>query len=495
MAEVNAGGAQATQGAQGAQGAQGELERFDLVVIGSGPAGEKGAVQAAYFGKRVALVEQAPSVGGACVHTGTLPSKTLREAALYVTGFQRRQLYGMTLDIDRDASLERLMGRLRAVIEQQVAQIARNLHKHDVALIQGQAELVAPHELRVQPSDPKLAPRRLAAEVILVATGSSPHRPAGVPFDDPDVEDSDSILDLDRIPTSLAVVGGGVIGCEYACLFAALGTAITVIEGRDLLMGFLDGELSRRLEQALVKDGHQVLLGDAVLSIARVPGGPLALVLKSGQQLHVDKVLYSAGRAGNTKGLGLEAAGVSLDAKGRILVDEHFQTSVSHVYAAGDVVGNPALASVSMDQGRVAMCHAFGFPYKTQVSPLTPFGVYTIPEISMVGATEEDLKKRGVPYEVGRAGYENNARGQIIGERDGALKLLFAPDTRKLLGVHIIGDRATELVHIGQMVMAYGGTIDIFIDSVFNFPTLAEIYKYAAYDGLGRLARRPPPPS
>jgi len=297
-------------------------------------------------------------------------------------------------------------------------------------------------------------------------------------------------LDLDRIPTSLAVVGGGVIGCEYACLFAALGTAITVIEGRDVLMGFLDGEMSSGLEQALVKEGHQVLLGDAVLSIARVPGGPLALQLKSGRELRVDKVLYSAGRAGNTHGLGLEGAGVKLDAKGRILVDEHLQTSVPHVYAAGDVIGNPALASVSMEQGRVAMCHAFGFPYKTRVSPLTPFGVYTIPEISMVGATEEELKKSGVAYEAGRAGYETNARGQIIGERDGAMKLLFAPDTRKLLGVHIIGDRATELVHIGQMVMAYGGAIDVFIDSVFNFPTLAEIYKYAAYDGLGRLARR-----
>ena len=290
--------------------------------------------------------------------------------------------------------------------------------------------------------------------MILVATGSSPLRPPGVPFDDPDVEDSDTILDLDRIPTSLAVVGGGVIGCEYACLFAALGTAITVIEGRDVLMGFLDSEMSHGLEQALEKEGHHVLLGDALLSIARVPGGPLALQLKSGQQLQVDKVLYSAGRTGNTRGLGLERAGVAMDAQGRILVDEHFQTSVPHVYAAGDVIGNPALASVSMEQGRVAMCHAFGFSYKTKVSPLTPFGVYTIPEISMVGATEDDLHEEGHPLRVGRAGYENNARGQIIGERDGLMKLIFAPADKKLIGVHIIGDRATELIHVGQMVMA-----------------------------------------
>jgi NAD(P) transhydrogenase len=479
-------------------------EHFDLIVIGSGPAGEKGAVQAAYFGKKVALIERSPTVGGACVHTGTLPSKTLREAALYVTGFQRRNLYGMTLDIDREASLRQLMGRIRAVTDQQVAQISGNLRKHGIVTITGQAELVGAHELIVRAtgggagtgtgtaatavSEPP--PRRLSADVILIATGSAPLRPAGVPFDDPDVEDSDTILDLDRIPSSLAVVGGGVIGCEYASMFGALGTIVTIVEGRESLMGFLDAEISGGLKSALERDGHQVLLGDAVLSIERILRGPLRLQLKSGKRLEVDKILYSAGRAGNTRGLGLDRAGVTLDAKGRILVNEHFQTAAAHVYAAGDVVGNPALASVSMEQGRVAMCHAFGIPYKTRVSPLTPFGVYTIPEISMVGATEDDLKKSGTAYEVGRAGYADNARGQIIGERDGAMKLLFAVDTKKLLGVHIIGDRATELVHIGQMVMEHDGSIDVFIDSVFNFPTLAEIYKYAAYDGLGRLARR-----
>jgi NAD(P) transhydrogenase len=471
-----------------------ESERFDLVVIGSGPAGEKGAAQAAYFGKKVALVEKATQVGGACVHTGTLPSKTLREAALYVTGFQRRNLYGMTLDIDRDASLRQLMGRLHAVVAQQVAQIARNLDRHGVVTIDGSAELVGPRQLVVRAAGSTAVTRRLTADAILIATGSSPLRPPGVPFDDTDVEDSDTILDLDRIPTSLAVVGGGVIGCEYACLFAALGTKITIIEGRGSLMGFLDAEISGVLKVALERDGNQVLLGDAVLGIERIKGGPLHVALKSGQRLEVDKVLYSAGRAGNTRGLGLERAGVTLDDKGRILVNEHFQTSAPRIYAAGDVVGNPALASVSMEQGRVAMCHAFGFPYKTKVSPLTPFGVYTIPEISMVGATEDDLRKRGIDYEVGRAGYEDNARGQIIGERDGAMKLLFAPQTKRLLGVHIIGDRATELIHIGQMVMEHDGTIDVFIDSVFNFPTLSEIYKYAAYDGLGRLARRPAEP-
>jgi NAD(P) transhydrogenase len=477
-------------------------EEFDLVVIGSGPAGEKGAVQAAYFGKRVALVEKAPALGGASVHTGTLPSKTLRETALYLTGFQRRRLYGMTLEVDRDTSLRQLMGRLRAVTEQQVTQIDRNMQRHNITVVRGAATFTSPNEVVVRPV-PSAKPdapvvdmttRTLRAPYFLVAPGSSPHRPAGVPFDDPDVEDSDTILDLDRIPLSLAVVGGGVIGCEYACLFAALGTAVIVIEGRGTLLGGLDAEMSNGMKSALERGGNEVWLGDAVEMIQRVPGGPLRIALKSGKILQVDKILYSAGRAGNTKGLGLEQAGITLDPRGRILVNAQFQTAAPHIYAAGDVIGNPALASVSMEQGRVAACHAFGIPYKTHVAPLTPFGVYTIPEISMIGATEEELKARGTPYEVGRTRYENNARGQIIGESDGTLKLLFDPATRKLLGVHIIGDRATELIHIGQMVMTTDGTIDVFIDSVFNFPTLAEMYKYAAYDGLGRLRRSTPGP-
>ena len=463
-------------------------ETFDLVVIGSGPAGEKGAVQAAYFGKKVALVEKAERVGGACVHTGTLPSKTLRETALYLTGFQRRELYGMKLDFDREASVRRLTGRLRTVTAEQVAQISRNLDRHGVTVIHGAAEFASWHEIAVH--DPSSTTRRLTAPIFLIATGSSPLRPAGVPFDDCDVEDSDTILDLDRIPHTLAVVGGGVIGCEYACIFAALGTRITIIEGRPALMGFLDHEMSDSLRMGLERDGHQVRLGDAVSSIERIPGQSLRISLKSGAALLVDKVLYSAGRAGNTKGLGLDRAAVTMDEKGRILVNEHFQTSAPHVYAAGDVVGSPALASVSMEQGRVAMCHAFDIAYKTKVSDLTPSGVYTIPEISMAGATEEDLTKKGVPFEVGRARFAENARGQITGEKDGLLKLVFEVPSKKLLGVHIIGESATELIHIGQMVMTSGGTIDVFIDSVFNFPTLSESYKYAAYDGLGRLARR-----
>jgi NAD(P) transhydrogenase len=466
-----------------------DIETFDLVVIGSGPAGEKGAVQAAYFGKTVALVERAESVGGACVHTGTLPSKTLREAALYLTGFQRRELYGMTLDFDRQASVRSLMGRLKSVTGEQVDQISRNLERHHVAVMRGAAEFASSRELVVRGSDGAVV-RRVSAGVFLIATGSSPLRPAGVPFGDPDVEDSDTILNLDRIPDSLAVVGGGVIGCEYACIFAALGTKITIIEGRGSLMGFLDHEMSEALRVGLERDGHQVRLGDAVSAITRIPGGQLTIQLKSGADLLVDKVLYSAGRTGNTHGLALECAGVTTDGKGRILVNEHFQTSAPHIYAAGDVIGNPALASVSMEQGRVAMCHAFDLEYKTKVSDLTPFGVYTIPEISMVGATEDELTRRAVTFEVGRARYETNARGQITGEKDGLLKLLFEVPSKRLLGAHIIGESATELIHIAQMVMQARGTIDVFIDGVFNFPTLSELYKYAAYDGLGRASPR-----
>jgi NAD(P) transhydrogenase len=462
-------------------------DRYDLVVIGSGPAGEKGAAQAAYFGKRVALVEKEAFLGGAAANTGTLPSKTLRETALYLTGFRQRQLLGLDLGLKKKVSVRDFLQRERYVKDQERQRIRENLHRHHVTLYKGNASFVDAHTVAVTPE--RCPPLHLTGDVVLIATGSYPYRPSVFPFHDPRVYDSDTVLTLPEIPASLLVVGGGVIGCEYACLFAALGTKITIIEGRDALMGFLDGEMSRGLKTALEREGHQVLLGDAVLGIERIPGGPLHVTLKSGKRLEVDKVLYSAGRAGNTAGLGLERAGVKLDPKGRILVNEHFQTSAPRIYAAGDVVGNPALASVSMEQGRVAMCHAFGFPYKTKVSPLLPIGVYTIPEISMVGATEDELRARGADYEVGRAVYHDNARGQIIGEPDGAMKLLFTRDTRQLLGVHIIGDRATELVHIGQMVMEHNGSIDVFIDGVFNFPTLSEIYKYAAYDGLGRLAK------
>ena len=467
-------------------------EPFDLVVIGSGPAGEKGAAQAAYFGKRVAVVEREARPGGASVHTGTLPSKTLRETALYLTGFRRGELYGISLALDRRASLRRMAGRLRAVTGRQEEQILRNFGRHRIVLVKGRARFLGPKLVGVFDAAGAEV-RRLAAEVVLIATGSSPVPPRGVGFADPDVVDSDRILDLDRIPDRLAVVGGGVIGCEYASLFAALGTRVTLIEGRDRLLGFLDAELSAALAVALERMGAEILLGDAVESIGRVAGkkrDALRVRLGSGRVVAADRVLFSAGRRGNIEGLDLARAGLSADDRGRISVDADFRTAVPGVCAAGDVIGFPALAATSMEQARIAVCRAFGFPFKTAPARLFPYGVYTIPEIAAVGSSEEELVRTGRAFEVGRARYENNARGQITGELDGFVKLVFDPAARTLLGAHLAGSGATELVHIPQVVMAHGGTIDEFVDMVFNFPTLAECFKYAAYDGLQRLSHR-----
>jgi NAD(P) transhydrogenase len=468
---------------------RGDSDHYDLVVIGSGPAGEKGAAQAAYFGKRVALVERMPEPGGASVHTGTLPSKTLREAALYLTGFRRRELYGMTLTLDRRKSLRALSGRLRAVTDGQVRQIRRNLDRHCIDVFEGEARFLSSREVGVLDASGAVR-RRLSFDVCLVATGSSPLPPRGITFEDPDVNDSNQILRLDRLPESLAVVGGGVIGCEYASVFAALGTAVTLVEGKDRLLPFLDGEISAALEIALRRMGADVLMGESVDEIRRIPGRRrrgLVLSLASGRVLRADKVLFSAGRRGNTDGLDLAAAGVACDEKGRIPVDAAFRTNVPGICAAGDVIGFPALAATSMEQARVAICRAFGFPFKTEVSSLIPYGVYTVPEISMVGATEEELRRRGVPFASGRSRYENNARGQITGDPDGFVKLLFDPESRRILGAHVIGGGATELIHVPEMLMLKDGSLDDLLGAVFNFPTLSECFKYAAYDGLQRL--------
>src|SRR6266508_2255313 len=435
-----------------------ESERFELVVIGSGPAGEKGAAQAAYFGRKVAVVERAPAVGGASLHTGTLPSKTLRETALYLTGFRRRELYGMSVRLDRKKSLRQLVGRLRSVTERQTSQVSRNLKRHGIALVQGSARFEDPHTVCVLDAQGEPA-RRLSAVFFLIATGSSPIPPRGIAMTDPDVVDSDRILDLDRVPTSMTVVGGGAIGTEYACIFAALGTRITLVEGRERLLTGVDEELSSSLHLSLEKMGTEILFGDAVESVERLPGrrtNALTLKLKSGRRLQADKALFSTGRSGNTEGLDLERVGVALTERGHVHVNEHFQTAVPNIYAAGDVVGFPALAATSMEQGRVAACHAFDITYKTCVSPFQPYGIYSIPEISTIGPSEQELKEKGTAYEI---------------------------------------EHATELIHIPMHVLSSGGTIDVFIEAVYNYPTLAESFKYAAYDGLQRLAGRARPVS
>ncbi|MDB4967697.1 MAG: Soluble pyridine nucleotide transhydrogenase [Myxococcales bacterium] len=463
---------------------------YDLVVIGSGPAGEKGAVQAAYFGKRVAVIEKSPALGGACVNTGTLPSKTLRETALFLSGYRQREMYGLSCGIDGAPSVPELMCRQAPVTGHEGQRIAANLARHKVDLLEGAASFLDDHTLEIAMAEG--APRRISTDVTLIATGSTPHRPAFVPFEDPEVDDSDSILRLDRIPRAMIVLGGGVIGCEYASIFAALGTRCVIIEGRDQILGFLDGEVNQLLTEELRGLGCEILFKREVVEVGR-SGGKLHCRLSDGSDLECERLLFAGGRAGNTRTLGLQRVNAVADARGLLKIDEHFRVAgvaSGRVYAAGDVIGFPALASVAMEQGRVAVCHAFGFEYKQKVASQFPYGLYTIPEVSMIGETEESAKKKGLDFEVGRARYADNARGQIVGDVSGLTKLIFDAKDKKLLGVHIIGERATELIHIGAAVMHFGGRIDDFIEQVFNFPTLGEMYKYAAYDGLGRLHAR-----
>src|SRR6266540_381633 len=412
--------------------------RYDMVVIGAGPAGEKGAAQAAYFGKRAAVVEHAPRPGGAAVSTAGVPTKTLRETALYITGFRRRDVYGVSLHLDPEATLEHLRSR--------------------------------------------------AADVVLIASGSHPFHPPGIPFDDPDVYDSEQILTVDRPFRSLAVVGRGIVGCEYASIFTALGVEVTMVGGGSLAP-MLDAELSRLLAEAFERAGMQLHLDKGRPAVARDERG-LAVTLPGGGVLRPEKVLMATGRAGNTEGLGLEAAGVAVDGRGQVVVDATMRTTAPGVYAAGDVVGPPVLASVSMEQGRVAACYAFGIPFKDTVDPIAPYGVYTIPEAAMAGLTEEAAAEQGIDYEVGRGWFRANARATISGADDGLVKLVFARADRRLLGVHILGDMAAELVHLGQAALHFGATIDYFIHTTFNIPTQSEAYKYAAYDGLQRLQGR-----
>jgi NAD(P) transhydrogenase len=458
---------------------------YDLIVIGSGPAGEKGAAQAAYFGKRVALIEREPVLGGSCVNTGTIPSKTLRESAMHLSGFRLRD-YGEAVDVSvrSEVSVQSFMHRKDVVVEKEWERIDWNLRRHDIERIQGTARFLSPHQIEVRD-------HILEAEKILIATGSSPHRPPNVPFDDQCVCDSDEILNIDRIPKILAVVGAGVIGCEYASIFAALGVEVHLIDGRTTLLGNLDREIVRvLLGEMQNRLGVTLHLGADVDTIVTGNGG-VTLNLKDGSQVVADNVLYAAGRASNTAALNLDAAGVKTGNRGLILVNEHYQTNVENIYAAGDVIGFPALASTSMEQARVAMVHAFDLKYKTKVAGLLPYAIYTIPELATVGLTEEECRAKGIEPASGRAFYRNNARGLIVGDTKGLIKLVFEKSSLKLLGVHIVGDAASELLHVGMMVMQFGGTINAFIESVFNFPTLGDAYKYAAYDGLGSLTRKP----
>jgi NAD(P) transhydrogenase len=471
-----------TRSIAGLNGAAGEqIEEYDLVVVGSGPAGEKAAVQAAYFGKRVAIVERLELMGGVAVtNVGMIPTKTLREAALYITGFRKREIYGMSVELDAHALYATLHKRTNNVIETMSNAVRTNVERHRVDLIRGSGRLGGDNTVIVSTSD---GDRHLRATAIIVATGSRPYHPPGIPFDDPDVLDPEGVLGIESAPRHVVVVGGGAIGCEHASIFMALGSEVALVNRGDRLLPYIDAELAHLLS-ALFEDMGMTVRHDTVVdSIERDEDG-LRVALSDGTELRPDKVIVASGRSGNTEGLGLETAGVTLNERGLIVVDEHYETSVPGIYAAGDVIGPPALASTAMEQGRVAACHAFGIHFKDMVDPSPPTGVYSIPEVAAVGLTEQEATEQGIPYLVGRGYFEGNSRANISGAVEGMVKLVFAASDKSLLGVHILGDAATEAIHVGQAVIAHGNTIDYFIHKTFNVPTLCEAYKYAAYDGL-----------
>jgi NAD(P) transhydrogenase len=458
------------------------MPSFDLVVIGTGPAGQKAAVQASKLGKTVAICEKQQVIGGVCIQTGTIPSKTFREAVLYLTGFLHKDAYGSSCLVKDAMTIDDLLSRCTHVMRREIDVVRDQLRRNGIAVFSGSAAFADPHRVVVGPP----AATELTGEYFVIATGSVPAAPPGIAIDGETVITSDGILALKAIPRSMTVVGGGVIGTEYASMFAALGVEVTVIDKRTRLLEFADHEMSEALAFKLRDMNCTLRFGEDVSSIEVERPGRAVATLKSGKKVISELLLYAIGRSGATEGLNLAAAGISADGQGRIVVDGQYRTAVPHIFAAGDVIGFPSLASTSMEQGRIAACAAFGIP-ATSMPHLFPYGIYSIPEISMVGPTEEELTKQGVPYEVGIARYREIARGAILGDTYGLLKLLFHRETRKFLAVHIIGSAATELVHIGQAVLAFGGAIDYFVDNVFNYPTFAECYKVAALDGYNKI--------
>jgi NAD(P) transhydrogenase len=461
----------------------GTVSDFDLIVLGSGPGGQKAAIAAAKLGRRVAVIDRRHMIGGVCINTGTIPSKTLREAVLYLTGLNQRELYGQSYRVKDDITVADLGMRTQHVIGREVDVIRSQLARNHVTVLSGTGRFLDPHTIGVIDGEDR--EHKVSAQKIVIATGTCPARPESVEFDDRTIIDSDGIIQMERVPESMVVVGAGVIGIEYASMFAALGTKVTVVERRDRMLEFCDLEVVEALKYHLRDLAVTFRFGESVAAVERRPRGALT-VLESGKKIPADTVMYSAGRQGMTGELGLAAAGLTADDRGRIAVDEHFRTDVPHIYAVGDVIGFPSLAATSMEQGRLAAQHACG-EATSAIPQLQPIGIYTIPEISFVGRTEDELTKTRVPFEVGVSRYRELARGQIIGDSYGMLKLLVAPEDHSLLGVHVFGTGATELVHIGQAVMGCGGTVDYLVDAVFNYPTLAESYKVAALDAMNKM--------
>ena len=463
---------------------------YDLVVIGSGPSGQRAAIQAAKLGKRTAIIERARSVGGVCVNTGTIPSKTFREAVIHLSGFRERGIYGSSYRVKQDISIDDLLYRVQLVVRSEIDVIRNQMTRNRVELIESTARFVDAHTLELE-SVGRHGRREISADKIVIACGTEAARDNHIPFDGQRVFTSDDVLGLQTLPRSLIVVGAGVIGVEYATMFAALGVRVTVVDKRPVLLPFLDHEISAALTYVIQQSNVTMRLGEEVEEIHLLQGvsKPVEVRLKSDKVLHAEAALYSIGRSGATARLSLEKAGVQTDDRNRIPVNAYFQSNVEHIYAVGDVIGFPSLASTSYEQGRAASRHAFGLRNDHEGGiGLFPYGIYTVPEISTIGKNEDELTSAGMPYEIGKANYREISRGQIIGDRTGMLKIIFSPDTKQLLGVHIMGEGASELIHIGQTLIAHNGTIDYLADAVFNFPTLAECYKTAALDGLNRLA-------
>ncbi len=471
------------------------MRHFDLCVIGSGPAGQKCAVQASKLGKSVCVVERRETVGGVAINTGTIPSKALREAVLHLTGLQHRGLYGESYQVKQNITVEDLTHWCQQVIKGEIDITRSQLQRNGVVIITGTASFTDGKTVTAIHGSESV---QVTADHFFIATGTRPAHPSDIPFDTRNIVDADGILNLTHLPRTLLVVGGGVIGTEYASMMQALGVKTILVEGRDRLMDFLDPEIREALQYHLRQSGMTLRMGEKVVKVQLVDAPPGSLssdgtlveaTLESGKTLRADCLLYAVGRQGCTEELGLAKVGLGADSRGRVTVNEHYQTEVPNIYAGGDVIGFPALASTSMEQGRLAACHMFGV--KTDSFPkLFPYGIYAIPEISMVGWNEDELTKADIPFETGVANYREIARGQLLGDLMGMLKLLIHQDSRAILGVHCIGTGATELVHIGQAVMAHQGTVDYFVNTVFNYPTLAECYKVAALNGVNKLAHR-----
>lgn len=458
---------------------------YDMIVIGSGPAGQRAAIQAAKLRKRVAIVDKREVVGGVCVNTGTIPSKSFKEAVLFLSGFRQRNMYGAGYRVKSDITMADLTFRCNRVMQLEIEVIKNQLNRNHVDTLYGHAAFVDPHTLEISSRSGVL---RKTAATFVIAVGARPYRPPNIQFNGQSIFDSDDVLNLTKLPREMTVVGGGVIGTEYGSMFAALGVTVTMVDARKRLLGFVDEELIDTFHYQMRSLGVRLRLGEEVESCSVREDNQVVTVLKSGKVIVSDCVLYSAGRVSATADLGLQNLGITADERGKLTVNEHYQTSQPHIYAAGDVIGFPALASTSARQGRMATCHAFGVTDQVMEVPL-PYGIYAIPEISFIGANEEELTKQGIPYETGIARYREIARGQLLGDEHGMLKVLFHRKTEEILGVHIIGEYATELIHIGQAVMALKGGLTYLRDAVFNYPTLAECYKVAALDGYNKLRK------